>query len=179
MEAAVLLFSAIVSNTINFQNSVTTDRDREMADWLKAKFSAPDNYIHEMFVDKSRFEKSLKDTMLDDFATFCFHGRHIGFAQLELVDVEEFIKKNLFEIKKTLQCLKAEKAVELILLSCIDVENSFNRFVVIDEESRRLLEHSLSIKFDENGVARYDNIIMRKELAPLIKKTLEADNGFS
>jgi len=40
-ESAALLFSAIVSNTINFQANVTTERDHKMADWLKTKFSLP------------------------------------------------------------------------------------------------------------------------------------------
>ena len=57
-ESAELLFSAIVSNTINFQANVTTERDHKIANWLKTKFSLPDNYVHEMFSDKSQFKKS-------------------------------------------------------------------------------------------------------------------------
>jgi manganese-dependent inorganic pyrophosphatase len=62
-EAAALLFSAIVSNTINFQAKVTTDRDQEMAEWLQSFVEIPDDYVHRMFADKSAFTKNLKETM--------------------------------------------------------------------------------------------------------------------
>jgi inorganic pyrophosphatase/exopolyphosphatase len=34
-KSATLLYCAIISNTINFKNKVTTDRDRKVAVWLK------------------------------------------------------------------------------------------------------------------------------------------------
>lgn len=167
-EAAALLFSAIASNTINFQASVTTERDHKMADWLKTKFPLPEAYVHEMFVDKSQFKKPLKETLIDDFAPFYFNNRHTGIAQLEIINVDGFIRKHLGEIKGILNEIKTEKSLDFIFLTCIDLEKAFNKIVVIDGETQKLVEHALGVKF-ANGVATRKGIIMRKEIVPLIK----------
>ncbi|MFA6382266.1 MAG: DHHA2 domain-containing protein [Candidatus Buchananbacteria bacterium] len=170
-ESAALLFSAIISNTINFQANVTTERDHKMADWLKTNFSVPPNYIHEMFLDKSQFKKSLKETFLDDFATFHFNNHNLGIAQLEIINVNKFIRKDLTEIKKILKELKKERSLDFIFLTVIDLEKAFNEIVVIDEKTQKLVEQALKIEF-KDGVAKKNGIIMRKEIIPLIKDVL-------
>ena len=172
-ESSVLLFSAIVSNTINFQANVTTERDHKMANWLKTKFSLPSDYVHEMFSCKSQFKKSLKETIIDDFATFNFNNHHLGIAQLEIINVGKFVRENSIKIKKILEELKKEKSLDLVFLTCIDLDKAFNQIVVIDEDTQKLLEQVLKVKF-ENGVTKRDGILMRKEIIPLIKEVLEA-----
>jgi manganese-dependent inorganic pyrophosphatase len=167
-ESAALLFSAIVSNTINFQANVTTKRDHKMADWLKTKFILPENYINEMFISKSRFKKSLKEIFIDDFATFCLGNYHLGIAQLEIINVDKFIQDNLGKIKEILEDLKNEKSLDLIFLTCIDLEKAFNKFVIIDKTTQRLIERALKVKFKAE-IAQRDGILMRKEIVPLIK----------
>jgi manganese-dependent inorganic pyrophosphatase len=134
-ESAALLFSAIVSNTINFKANVTTSRDYNMANWLKDKFSLPKGYIHEMFADKSEFKKPLKETIINDFAIFNFNNSYLGIGQLEIINVDSFIKQNLEEIKKILNELKKEKPLDLIFLTCVDLEKGYNKFVVIEQKT--------------------------------------------
>ena len=171
-EAAAFLFSAIISNTINFQANVTTERDHNMADWLKTKFPLPENYIHEMFFDKSQFNKTLKEIFLDDFATFHFNNHNLGIVQLEIVNVNNLVEKNLVEIKKILEEVKKERSVELIFLTCIDLEGAFNQIIVVDESTENLVKEALKVTF-ENGVTKRDGILMRKEIVPLIKEIME------
>lgn len=171
-ESSALLFSAIISNTINFQANVTTERDHKMADWLKTKLSLPYDYAHEMFSDKSQFKKSLKETIIDDFATFNFNNHDLGIAQLEIINVNEFIRENLVKIKKILEELKKEKSLDLIFLTCIDLEKAFNEIVVIEEDTQKFIEQVLGVTFKE-GVTKRDGILMRKEIVPLIKEVLE------
>jgi manganese-dependent inorganic pyrophosphatase len=171
--SAALLFSAIVSNTINFQANVTTQRDHEMADWLQTKFHLPEDYIHKMFVDKSQFKKTLKETFIDDFATFNFNNHNLGIAQLEIVNVNNFVEENLVEIKKILEELKKERSVELIFLTCIDLESAFNQIIVVDESTENLIKEALKVTF-ENGVTKRNGILMRKEIVPLIKNVIIA-----
>jgi manganese-dependent inorganic pyrophosphatase len=166
-EAAALLFSAIVSNTINFQAKVTTDRDQEMAEWLQSFVEIPDDYVHRMFADKSAFTKNLKETMEDDYAMFDF-GKQVGIAQLEIVDVDNFIDKNKEEIQEALKTLKKEKEMKLCFLTTIDLEKGFNVFVTIDDETEQILSQVLNISFDERKAKR-EGIIMRKEIIPLLK----------
>ena len=173
-ESAALLFSAIISNTINFQASITTNRDRKIAGWLKTKISIPKNYIREMFIHKSQFTKPLKETFMDDFATFSFNGHELGIAQLEITNVDGFINANLEKIKDVLIELKRQKSLEFIFLNCIDLEKAFNKIVIIDRQTQKLLSKSLKVEFNR-GVAKKHRILMRKEIAPLIKEFLDGE----
>jgi len=171
-ESAVLLFSAIVSNTVNFQANVTTKRDHTMAEWLKTKFVVPQNYVHEMFADKSNHEELLHQVFDDDLAAFQFNGFSLGIAQLEIIEVDRFIDNNLEKIKENLSKIKKEKSFDFVFLTCIDLEKAFNKLIVIDDKTKRMLEQALDVSF-EKRVARMAGIMMRKEIVPLIKEILE------
>ena len=84
--SAALLYSAIISNTVNFQADVTTKRDKKTSDWLVKQFDLPESYVHKMFMAKSVFNKPLKEVFDEDFATFQFHSKQLGVAQLEIVN---------------------------------------------------------------------------------------------
>lgn len=171
-ESAALLYAAIISNTINFQATVTTDRDRAIAEWLLPQAKLPADFIHRMFVHKSTFTQSLKEIIAGDFATFDFSGHALGIAQLEIIDVNEFITNQLDHIKAILLDLKTKKQLDYIFLTCIDIEQAFNQFVVVDSASQTLVETALAVKFDQS-VATRPGIIMRKQIIPLIKDILD------
>ncbi len=52
-QSAVLLYGAIISNTLNFKGSVTTDRDKKAAAWLNHIAQLPDDFWRELFLAKS------------------------------------------------------------------------------------------------------------------------------
>ncbi|MBI2018103.1 hypothetical protein HYS96_00170 [Candidatus Daviesbacteria bacterium] len=175
--SAALLYSAIISNTVNFQANVTTDRDKKMYDWLVKQFDSPENYVHKMFVAKSVFKKPLKEVFCDDFATFEFRSKQLGIAQLEIVNTDDFVNKNKEEIQKVLTKIKKEKNLDLIFLSLIDTEKIKNTFVVVDEPSKTLLTQTLGIKF-ENNISCRDGVLMRKSIIiPMAKRVIESRNS--
>ncbi|MEZ4086998.1 MAG: DHH family phosphoesterase [Candidatus Gracilibacteria bacterium] len=167
--SAALLFSAIVSNTVNFRAGVTTHRDSKMAKWCLDHFSLPENYVKEMFAAKSKLDKPLKDILM--FASFEFGEYKVAIAQLEINDVDAFVEERLPEIEEILLNTKNLKGVDIAFLTCIDVDQGFNTLVACDSQSRRCLAEALDIKFDGN-VAWREGVLMRKEIAPLIEKIL-------
>lgn len=169
---AVLLYSAIVSNTINFQADVTTNRDIKMAEWLLIKIQLPYNYIHSMFYDKSQITVPILQVFEHDFAIVTFKDRHIGILQLEIINVHEFITKRSNEINDALRTMKSEKKLDYIFLTAIDLEKATNTFVIIDADTQKLVEESLHVRF-KNSVAYKEGIIMRKSITPLIKECIE------
>lgn len=171
-ESAILLYSAIVSNTINFQANVTTERDRKIADWLKSKITLPKNYVHELFAAKSEFDKPLKEIFMDYFASPTFGNMQFGIVQLEIVEAEKFVKNNLKQIEETLSEIKKEKTLDKIFLTCIDIEKGFNIFVAFDEDAKKIIEKALNVKFEGN-ITKRSGIIMRKEMVPLLKEYFE------
>jgi hypothetical protein len=54
--------------------------------------------------------------MEDDYAMFDF-GKQVGIAQLEIVDVDNFIDKNKEEIQEALKTLKKRKRNEALFLN--------------------------------------------------------------
>ena len=174
-EAAILLYAAIVSNTINFQSKLTTARDKNMSEWLTKPVELPKNFIHEMFVAKSNITKPLKDVLLEDFKAFQFKNKKVGIAQLEIINPNQYIKNNLSEIIKILSEIKKQKFIDYIFLNSLDLEGAGNTLVAVDEDIIKLLESILNIKFI-NHLAVADRLIMRKEIAPLMQSFFETSN---
>lgn len=169
--SAALLYSAIISNTVNFQANVTTIRDKKMARWLLTKFKRPRNYIHRMFTHKSTLTQPVSEIIEQDFATFDFNRRKIGIGQLEILHVEEFIKCHIMSIEKALLEIKKKKLLDIIFLSNIDIEKANTTFIIVDDASRNLLEKTFRISF-KKGVAQKRGVLMRKKLVPLLKQFL-------
>lgn len=172
--AAILLYPAIASNTINFQGKLTTGRDINAAEWLTKQTKFPANFIHDIFAAKSNITKPLKDVLLEDFKAEAFDNIKVGIAQLEIINTNSYIKNNLSEIIKLLKEIKDQKSLNYVFLNGLDLEGRGNTFVAPEESDRKLLEITLNIKFDD-CLARYDRLIMRKEISPLIKEAIETE----
>lgn len=171
-KSAVLLFSAIVSNTVNFQANVTTDKDKKMAQWLVTKCTLPPCYIESMFMCKSRIAESLKEAIDHDFAFFKFNELKIGIGQLEILNVDSLLELRLQEMQKVLKTIQIEKKLDRIFLSIIDIKKINNTFVVIDNKTEQLLGKAFNLAFNK-GVAKKAGITMRKTIAPILKMLIE------
>lgn len=173
-ESAILLYSAIISNTLNFKANVTNQRDKDVFKWLKDFVNVPEDYSKEMFTYKSDFgDKSIKEVINEDLSYFPeIGGKRLGVAQLEVVELDEILKERLSEIKSTLKKIKEKKDLDYVFLTAIDLDDGFNKFLVIDDETKVFLEKSMSLKFVGN-IAKRNGVIMRKEIMPIIKKYLE------
>lgn len=169
--SALLLYGAIISNTLNFQAHVTTDRDKNAAQWLAEQFSPEPNFVHEMFADKSDINpENLKASIEEDFAHFDL-GKKIGVGQLEVINAEAIVKNLSVAIINELDKIKADQGLDMIFMSVIDLEKNRNFFIAKDREAQELLQNTLNVNF-ENNIAVRDGLIMRKEIIPLIKQTL-------
>jgi manganese-dependent inorganic pyrophosphatase len=170
--AAILLYSAIISNTVNFKASVTTERDKKIAAWLLHQIKLPKNYVQKMFKAKSQIKQHLKESLENDFATFYLNGSKLGVAQFEIIKARDFLRSNEDYINNALRALKLKKGLDYIFLTIVDIDNGNNIFVVIDSESEELLTKSLRVKFKDR-VATKKGILMRKTIVPMLRKYLE------
>jgi inorganic pyrophosphatase/exopolyphosphatase len=175
-EAAILLYPAIVSNTINFQGKLTTDRDKNMGEWLTKQVEFPADFIKEVFIAKSNITKPLRDILLEDFKAFQFKNKKVGIAQLEIINANQYIKNNLLEIIKILPEIKKQKSLDYIFLNSLDLEGAGNTLVAVDDDIIKLLESILNIKF-VNNLAIAERLIMRKEITPLIQSFFEKETN--
>ena len=170
--SAVLLYGAIFSNTLNLKGSVTTTRDRDAVTWLEKQMKIPADYISEMFRIKTlEIEKSFRETFVNDSKEFPIKGFRIGISQLELSNSDKIILEYKGEIFSLLKELQKEHALSFNFLSIVDMEKGNNFFITDDPQMQKILEDVLSVIFTDN-IATYGELILRKQLVPLLKKNL-------
>lgn len=172
-ESAILLCGAIISNTLNFKGGVTTERDRVAFEYLNKIAQLPSNFSKELFKSKSDLSgDKLKERILGDLAWFNMNNKKVGIAQIEIVGVRKLVENRLDEIVDILDKLKREFNFDILFQNSIELEEGINFFIAKDAETQKILEKILGIKF--NGfVAERNNLIMRKQIAPLLKEELE------
>ncbi len=174
-ESAALLYSAVISNTINFKAGVTTERDVKIAQWLNDSLKLDGKYVEEMFEYKSKIVGSLKTTVEHDFALFEFNRVKLGIAQLEIVNVDNFVLQNEKELLNIIKSLEEENKLNLVFATLIDVKKATNTFVAPSKKMQELLVKCFQVKFNE-FIAKREGILMRKQLTPLLKKEIEQQN---
>jgi len=171
--SAILLYGAIVSNTLNFRGNVTTPRDVAMAKWLKDKIKLPADFVEGMFAAKSDLVgDKLRQRIKADFAHFLLGGKKIGFGQIEIIGVPKLLTERKQEVVGILNEMKAESNFDFVFISIIDLEEGKNVYITSDLGAQELLHHVLDIDFKDN-IATGHKLIMRKETVPLLKVYLE------
>ncbi|MBR9680470.1 MAG: hypothetical protein GOU98_01440 [Candidatus Altiarchaeota archaeon] len=167
VDLAALLYSAIVSNTINFKSSVTTARDISMAKWLLKHVSIHENYVIEIFTEKSRID-DLPLTLEIESKKVNLGTESILIFQLELVEVDLFLGENLNQIREAMEEILAKRGLKRGFLTCVDTLEGYTRFFVFDDSLKALLQTALNLEFKGN-LAKKEHIILRKEMIPLLK----------
>lgn len=67
-ESAILLYYGIISNTMNLKIKLTSQKDIEMANWLKQQTpEINDEITTQIFVEKSQIGDSLREEMKVEF----------------------------------------------------------------------------------------------------------------
>ena len=171
--SATLLCSAIISNTLNFKGSVTTDRDKQAAAWLNEIAKLPDDFWKDVFIAKSNLSgNKLTERIEGDFAWFVMGDKKVGIAQIEMIGVKKLLDERRGEIIQTLAKIKNDMGLDYVFQNTIELEGVKTFFVAQDPETQKLLEKVLNVQF-AGVVAERPNLIMRKQIVPLLKLELE------
>ncbi len=172
-QSAILLCGAIISNTLNFKGGVSTDRDQIAFEYLNKVAQLPADFWKELFEAKSDLSGGkLKERILGDLAWFNMGNKKVSIAQIEMIGAEKLIAERVDEIIKILEDIKKEMQLDIIFQNTIELEECNNYFITSDAETQKLLEEILNVKFNGN-VAKRPNLIMRKQIVPLLKDKLE------
>lgn len=169
---ATYLYAAIIFSTIYFKNSVTTDRDINMASWLLSIVNLDKNFIYDLFSVKSNITpENLYNTIVQDFSIKILSGRKLGVAQIEMTNINRFLDDLNLSLKSTLLKIKNDNNLDYIFFNGIDLLEGYSLFVVIDTESSSLFSKALNIStFGESF--KYHSIIMRKQIWPKVEEYL-------
>lgn len=172
-QSATLLYGAIISNTLNFKGSISTNRDKIAAEWLNQVAKMPQDSWKEMFMAKSDLSgQKLVERIEGDFAWFVIGNQKIGIAQVEMIGAEILFQQRSDEIVIILKKLQKAKGLDYIFQNTIELEEAKNYFVAPGLETQKLLEKVLKVRFS-GIIAQAPIMIMRKQIVPLLKAELE------
>jgi len=172
-EAIIYLYSAIISNTVNFKNAITTPRDINAANYLLSLIELPDDYIFQMFGSKSKLTKeNLYRVIFQDFFAKPINGKRVGIGQIEIVDLDATVTRLWDELVIVLERIRKEDKLDYVFLVGIDLYKGQTMFISIDEESRALFSKALDIPNLETKHG-LNFIMMRKQIWPKVDKALE------
>ncbi|MBU1018187.1 DHH family phosphoesterase [Patescibacteria group bacterium] len=172
-KSAILLYSAIYSNTLNLKATISTQRDRKAIDWLQKQALIPNDLIHDMFIAKTEATKEhLEKVLHSDYKEFLFNSRRIGIVQLEVIQLNTLVQNYLDQILAVLNDLKEKHSLEFIFLTAIDLEQNFNLFITDDSDSQLLLSKIFKIKFKKN-IGKKEGMLLRKQVIPLLLSHLK------
>ncbi len=170
--SALLLQGGIISNTLNFRGSMTTDRDRKAAAWLARMAALPEQFWRELFMAKSDLTgRKLAERIRGDFSWFVLGGTRVGIAEIEMIGARKLVDERSDEIVRVLEEIKRERSLDLILQNTIELEDMESFLVTAEPETQRLLERALGVRFS-GVVAERPEALMRKQIVPLLNEAL-------
>jgi len=174
--SALLLYYGIISNTMNLKIKMTSDRDREMAKWLKS--IAPeisDDKTRDIFIKKSMIGDCLQEEMEIGFKNrFVTIKWSIG--QLEVADADEFVKSYYDKIQKIMYNVGKENDIDYISVNVMDVINGYNVIIAGNERTKKLLEDNFNTFKFNNMIAKSSEFLSRKEIVKVIAQKYSRDN---
>jgi inorganic pyrophosphatase/exopolyphosphatase len=89
-----------------------------------------------------------------------------------MIGATKLINERGGEIIQVLEIIKKEMALDFIFQNTIELEDAKTFFVTQDFETQKLLEKVLKVQFT-GMVAQRSDLIMRKQIVPLLKEELE------
>ena len=168
-ESAILLYYGIISNTMNLKIKLTSQKDIEMANWLKQQIpEITDEITTQIFVEKSQIGDSLREEMEVEFKDQ-FMSISWSMGQLEVANVDEFLNKYEQDIINVLKIVSKEKNVEYISVNCMDIINGYSIIVAGNEKTAEIISNAIGLNFKDLK-AKTNELVSRKEIVKVMRE---------
>lgn len=165
---ANLLYTAIISNTLNLNSQNTTGRDLMAIKQLSEYTNLPDNWDELYFSEmSSSVYGDPVNAMKNDTNYTDISGMTYAIIQTELWDSGTFVNENLDIILSLLRGLKADRK----FFTAPSISEGFNYLVTEDFNLKQTLSKIIGADFGENtDIGKTNALWLRKEI---IKKLRE------
>jgi manganese-dependent inorganic pyrophosphatase len=159
-ETAGMLACAILSNTIRFAASSTTERDRKAFACLKSHVALSEALVEGLFAASFPIEaKSSIECIREDIKIFTFGQVRVGLSQLEAIGIEGLFARSDFE--QAMQEVKGEKSLDHLIFNGIDVMQKKSLVKFDAAVTAALFSRVWAMEMDGTFI-RLDRIILRK-----------------
>lgn len=163
--SANLLATAIVSNTLNFNAGVTTERDKIAYKESHKLTNLPEKWIEKYFEDQERevYKYPIKAILSDTKGGKDFE---YTIGQLELWNSRNFLITHLKEIEKALMSFGNDNW----FLTSPSISEGINYLFAKNSRVKKLLETTVNAKFD-GDIGTTNKLWLRKEILQKIQKS--------
>jgi inorganic pyrophosphatase len=159
--SAALLATGILDNTLNFQATITTERDhqafRDLADIAKL----PENWAEQYFGDcQHGIENDLEKAIRNDTKIIEFKGQPSVYAvgQIVIWDAQSIITDHIDTIKRTVSSIEPTW-----FMNVVSIKGDKSYFVCTNPEVKKWLSGLLGVNFS-GDVAPATRLWLRKEI---------------
>ena len=169
---AILMASAIISDTLLLKSPTTTDHDRKALEEL--------GKIPGINVEEYGLEMLKAGTDLDDFSaeelinldakSLDKEGTKFVIAQVNTVSIEDVLKRQN-ELEEAINNAIAEKGLSLFVLAITDILNSNSEIIALGEKTDAV-EKAFDVKLENNRAFLEGVVSRKKQLLPFIDKNI-------
>lgn len=159
---AILLLSAIISDTLLFKSPTCTQEDVQAAEELAniAKVNIEEYGLNMLKAGTDLSDKSIAELLAMDSKEFMMGPSKVEIAQVNAVDLEEIYEKQ-GEIEKEIEKIIEEKDLDLFLLAVTDIINSNSEVLALGKASRNV-EDAFNVQLAGNR-ALLKGVVSRKK----------------
>ncbi|MEX2514603.1 MAG: hypothetical protein WD335_00535 [Candidatus Paceibacterota bacterium] len=160
--SANLLSLAIVSNTLNLNSPLTSDRDRAALDELEKYINFPSDWKKKYFSELEEFIFSnpkkaiINDTKIEKIPQL---EKPLVIGQIELWDGSDFVKNNIDSIRDSL----GQKSNPYWMISIPSIKEGWNYIYSENDMVKMLIQKVTGCSFLDN-VCITNKLILRKEI---------------
>lgn len=163
-----LLYTAIISNTLNFRAQITHQRDIDAAKSLEKYIDLNKNWDEVYFEELEEIIlRNPTQAILNDTKHLTLDEKDLAISQIELWDNEKFIKENYDVIINILRNSNSS----LSFFTSPNIKEGFNYIICENEELKKQLEKIIDVKFDGN-LGKTNKLWLRKEIIREYNKLL-------
>ncbi|HQG57510.1 MAG TPA: DHH family phosphoesterase [Candidatus Dojkabacteria bacterium] len=164
----ILLYLAIISNTLNFKSGVTTDRDIQASKEIKIIANIPNEFSSDYFKKVSTsIINAPYEAMLKDVKFVVINGsQQIAIGQLEIWDAKEIQNAIILKLETFLP--NFENIPWFVTIASI--KDGKTILISKSTEMKIMLNKALSIKWEEDISYICSSLLLRKEIIKALQK---------
>jgi len=163
--SANLLFTSIISNTLDLKAYITTDRDIQSLHELRKYITLPKNWKEHYYSEiENKILTNIQTAIMKDKKILKIKNRNYIIGQIELWNAKKVInKKNIIETVMKGLDVKTNKDKRW-LMNIPSISQGFNYIIVRDQELKSRFKNLLNISFIDEDIGKTSRLWLRKEI---------------
>ncbi len=169
---AILMASAIISDTLLLKSPTTTEHDKKALEELGkiANINIEEYGIEMLKAGTDLNEFSAEELINIDAKSLCKNETKFVIAQVNTVSIEDVLKRQN-DIEEAINKTIKEKELNLFVLAITDILNSNSEVIALGEKSN-IIEKAFGKKLDNNRAFLEGVVSRKKQLLPFIDKNI-------